>query len=110
MSDMKTIDGYTLEDVVKSVVAVLKPDEVREAETFDGYIPEGTIKEYKDIENYPPIMQAKHIKEFLGISEAFAYEVLNSANCPTLRIGKRMVISKESFLRFLQESEGKQIL
>jgi len=105
----KTTEGYTLEDIVKSVIAVLKPEEVQEVEAFDGFIPEGSVKEYKDIENYPPIMQAKHIKEYLGVSEAFAYEVLNSANCPTIRMGKRMVVAKESFLRFLAESEGKKM-
>ena len=105
----RTIDGYTLEDVVKSVLAVLKPEDEQQAEAFDGYIPEGTVKEYRDIDGYPPIMSAKHIKQFLGISEAFAYEVLNSEACPTIRMGKRMVVAKESFLRFLRESEGKQI-
>ena len=63
----------------------------------------------KMIEDYPPILQAKHIKEYLGISEAFAYEVLNSRNCPTIRMGKRMIVVKESFLRFLKESEGNKI-
>lgn len=109
MTALKTMDGYTLEDVVKSVLAALKPEEIQQAETFDGYIPEGTVKEYRDIDGYPPIMSAKHVKQFLGISEAFAYEVLNSANCPTIRMGKRMVVAKESFLRFLKEAEGKQI-
>lgn len=109
MAEVKTLDGYTLEDVVKSVIAVLKPEEVQEIETFEGYVPEGSVKEFKGIENYPPILQAKHIKEFLGVSEAFAYEVLNSTGCPTIRMGKRMVVAKESFLRFLAESEGKRI-
>ena len=109
MTATRTMDGYTLEDVVKSVIAVLKPEEVQEAEEFEGFIPEGSVKEYKDVENYPPILQAKHIKEFLGVSEAFAYEVLNSANCPTIRMGKRMVVAKESFLRFLAESEGSNL-
>ena len=72
MSEIRTSEGYSLEDIVKSVIAILKPEEVQEVENFDGYIPEGSVKEYKDIENYPPILQAKHIKEFLGISEAFA--------------------------------------
>ena len=105
----RTLDGYTLEDVVKSIMSVLKPEEVQEIEAFDGFIPEGTVKEYKGIESYPPILQAKHIKEFLGVSEAFAYEVLNSSGCPTIRMGKRMVVAKESFLRFLAESEGKKM-
>ena len=63
----------------------------------------------KTIDDYPPIMQAKHIREYLGVSEAFAYEVLNSASCPTIRMGKRMIVAKDSFLKFLSASEGKKI-
>ncbi len=106
---LRTMDGYTLEDVVKYVITTLKPEEVEQVEAFEGLVPEGTVKEYRDIDGYPPMMSAKHVKEYLGISEAFAYEVLNSANCPTIRMGKRMVVSKESFLQFLKDSEGKQI-
>ena len=109
MAEIRTSEGYNLEDIVKSVIAVLRPEEIQEIEHFDGYIPEGTVKEYRDIENYPPILQAKHIKEFLGISEAFAYEVLNSSGCPTIRMGKRMVVARDSFVRFLQQSEGHKI-
>ena len=110
MQEIKTSEGYSLEDIVKSVISVLKPEEVHEVEKFDGYIPEGTVKEYRDIENYPPILHAKHIKEYLGISDTFAYEVLNSASCPTIRIGKRLVVSRDSFVRYLQQSEGSNLL
>jgi hypothetical protein len=55
------------------------------------------------------VLQARHVKEILGVSEAFAYQVLNSKRCPTVRFGKRMVVNKESFFRFLRESEGKRM-
>ena len=63
----------------------------------------------KTIDDYPPIMQAKHVREYLGVSEAFAYDILNSASCPTIRMGKRMVVAKDSFLKFLSASEGQRI-
>ena len=63
----------------------------------------------KTIDDYPPIMQAKHVREYLGVSEAFAYEVLNCTSCPTIRMGKRMVVAKDSFLKFLSASEGQRI-
>jgi len=64
---------------------------------------------HRTIDDYPMILQARHVKEILGVSEAFAYEVLNSAKCPTIRMGKRMVVAKESFFRFLQESENQRM-
>lgn len=65
---------------------------------------------FKAIDEYPPTMQAKDVQEYLGISLAMAYNVLNSASCPTIRIGKRMIVRKESFMQFLENSEGKQIM
>ena len=62
------------------------------------------------LEAYPPVLQARHIRDILGISEGKAYEVLNSRRCPTIRLGKRMVVMKDSFLKFLYDSEGDSIL
>ena len=45
-------------------------------------------KEFRPIEEYPPVLQARHVKEILGISEAKAYEVLNSQKCPTIPHGQ----------------------
>ena len=73
-----------------------------------------TLRNYREpstraIDDYPMYLHARHVRDILGVSEAFAYQVLNSANCPTIRMGKRMVVAKESFLRFLQESESNRM-
>jgi predicted DNA-binding transcriptional regulator AlpA len=60
----------------------------------------------KPIEEYPPVLQAQHVKDILGISEAKAYEVLNSRKCPTIRMGKRMVVIRDSFVEFLYANQG----
>ena len=67
---------------------------------------ETTVKAYRTLEDYPPVLQARHVKEILGISEAKSYEVMNSRKCPTIRMGKRMVVIRDSFIRFLYASEG----
>jgi len=64
------------------------------------------ITAYRPIEEYPPVLQARHVKEILGISESKAYEVLNSRKCPTIRMGKRMVVMKDSFVKYLYANEG----
>lgn len=71
---------------------------------------ETTVKAYKAIEDYPPVLQARHIQEMLSISNGKAYEVLNSKKCPTIRIGKRMVVFKDSFVQFLHSHEGDDIM
>jgi len=65
-----------------------------------------TINEHHALEDYPPVLQARHVKEILGISEAKAYEVLNSRRCPTIRMGKRMVVIRDSFIKYLFANEG----
>jgi len=63
----------------------------------------------KTADDYPPMLQARHVQEFLGVSQAMAYNILNCSTCPTIRFGKRMVVNKDSFLRFLKEAEGKHL-
>lgn len=65
-----------------------------------------TVQAFRALEDYPPVLQAKHVREILGVSEAKAYEVTNSRKCPTIRMGKRMVVIRDSFIRFLYASEG----
>ena len=65
---------------------------------------------FQKIEEYPPVLQARHVREILGISEAKAYEVLNCSKCPTIRMGKRMVVLRDSFIKFLYASEGNDLM
>ena len=68
------------------------------------------IKDFRPIDEYPPVLQAGHVREILGISKAKAYEVLNSRKCPTIRMGKRMVVLRDSFVRFLNANEGGDLM
>lgn len=68
------------------------------------------MKPFRLIEDYPPVLQAKHIREILGISEAKAYEIMNSRKCPTIRMGKRMVVMKDSFVKYLYANEGDSLV
>ncbi len=43
----------------------------------------------------------------LGISRVKAYELANSQGFPKIRIGKRILIPKESLLKWLQEESAK---
>jgi predicted DNA-binding transcriptional regulator AlpA len=109
----RTLDNYTIENIVRSVVLALKSEECQDQEFADedvncpDYEPDRV--DMSILDGYPPILNAKQVKQILGVSESFAYEVMNSSSCPTIRMGKRMVVPKDSFLRFLKGSEGKKI-
>jgi predicted DNA-binding transcriptional regulator AlpA len=47
-------------------------------------------------ESMPDVMDAKQIAEALQISKAGAYNLLNSPDFPTLRIGGRKLVMKNS--------------
>ena len=64
----------------------------------------------RPIAEYPDVLQARHVRDILGISEAKAYEVLNSSKCPTIRMGKRMIVIRDSFMDFLFANQGGDLM
>ena len=62
------------------------------------------LPKYNSNDELPLTMNAKDIAGYLGISLASAYYVLNSKNFPVLRIGKRMLVTKDNFLNWLNSN------
>jgi len=60
-------------------------------------------------EQLPLMLNADLLAETLGISRAGAYELLHAKGFPTIRIGKRMMVSKEHFRRWLDEKSGEAV-
>ena len=58
---------------------------------------------YEDI---PLFLNAHLLSEVLGVSISTAYEVMHEPNFPTLRVGSRMVVPKEKFIRWAEEQSG----
>ena len=54
------------------------------------------------LENLPDVMDAKQLADVLHISKAGAYNLLNSQDFPTLRIGGRKLVMKQDFLEWLR--------
>ena len=103
----KIRSNYQVEEIVKAVLAALQPEPQEEP---DSYVPETAVKTYKVFEDYPDILQAKHVRAILGLSEAKTYEVLNSKKCPSFTAGKRKLIRKESFIEYLEANEGQDLI
>ena len=54
------------------------------------------------LENLPDVMDAEQHAEVLRISKAGAYNLLNSPDFPTLRIGGRKLVMKQDLLDWLR--------
>ena len=48
-------------------------------------------------------LNAEQVAEFMGISRAKAYTLMHSEGFPTIHIGKRMMVSREKLLAWLEE-------
>ena len=59
--------------------------------------------EYNEL---PTMLNASEISKVLGISKAKAYELMNSKEFPTLRIGKRMMVSKEQLIHWINKESS----
>jgi len=57
-------------------------------------------------EQLPLMLNADQLSETLGISRAGAYELMHSKGFPTLRIGKRMMVSKDQLIKWIEARSG----
>ena len=56
----------------------------------------------KDLADYPPTLQAKHIAKYLGISRGAAYNLLKSGELPVVDVpgSKFILVPKAIFIRW----------
>ena len=60
-------------------------------------------------ETMPDVIDAKQIAEALQISKAGAYNLLNSPDFPTLRIGGRKMVMKNDLLEWLKSHTNRKV-
>ena len=56
---------------------------------------------YKSYNDLPLFLNADAVAKVLGVSPSSAYELMHEPGFPTLRIGSRMVVSKEQFIQWV---------
>ena len=62
---------------------------------------------YKTYDDLPLFLNANLVAQVLGVSTSTAYEVMHEPGFPVLRVGSRMVVPKEQFIRWVTEhTEG----
>ena len=59
---------------------------------------------YRTYEELPLMLNADAVKDVLGISISSAYELMHEKDFPVLRVGSRMVVPKEKFIRWVAEN------
>ena len=61
---------------------------------------------YKNYDELPLYLNAELLANTLGISKSSAYELMHEKSFPTLKIGARMVVPKEKFIKWVNDNVG----
>ena len=61
---------------------------------------------YKRYDELPLFLNAATVAKVLGVSPSSGYELMHEQGFPALRIGSRIVIPKEAFIRWVEEHTG----
>ncbi|MCI9577244.1 MAG: helix-turn-helix domain-containing protein [Oscillibacter sp.] len=59
---------------------------------------------YKSYEELPLFLNAKTVARVLGISPSSGYELMHQRDFPTLKIGNRIVVPKEKFMKWVEQN------
>lgn len=58
---------------------------------------------YKSYDELPLLFNAELVGKVLGISSTTAYELLHRADFPSIKIGNRLIVSKEKFIGWVNK-------
>jgi excisionase family DNA binding protein len=62
-------------------------------------------KKHTDFDKLSLLLTVTDISEVLRISRAGAYNLVNSADFPKIKVGKRVLVEKDDFKRWLQKNK-----
>ncbi len=57
---------------------------------------------YKSYDELPLFLNAEMVAKLLGVSPSSAYELMHEKDFPSIRIGNRLIIPKESFQEWVK--------
>ncbi len=60
--------------------------------------------EFKSYEELPLFLNAETVTQVLGIAPSSSYELMHKDGFPVLKIGSRIVVPKEKFIRWVEEN------
>lgn len=59
---------------------------------------------YKSYDELPLFLNAEIVAQALGVAPSSAYELMHEDGFPVLKIGSRIVVPKEKFIRWVEEN------
>lgn len=62
---------------------------------------------FKNYDELPLFLNAETVAKALGIAISSSYELMHEKGFPSLRIGSRLIVPKEKFRAWVEESAGK---
>ena len=62
--------------------------------------------EYKSYDDLPLFLNSETVAKVYGVSPFSGYELMHELGFPVLRIGNRMVVSKEQLIQWVNERAG----
>lgn len=57
---------------------------------------------YQSYDDLPLFLNAEMVAKLLGVSPSSAYELMHEKDFPSMRIGNRLIIPKESFQEWVK--------
>ena len=61
---------------------------------------------YKSYDELPLFLNAEMVAKVLGVSPSTGYELMHEKDFPILKIGNRIVVPKEKFIAWVEQSTG----
>ena len=61
---------------------------------------------YKSYDELPLFLNAEMVAKVLGVSPSSGYELLHETDFPVLKVGSRMVVPKEKFIKWVEQHTG----
>lgn len=61
---------------------------------------------YKSYEELPLFLNATTVAKVLGVAPSSSHELMHEKDFPALRIGNRIVVPKEAFIRWVEQHTG----
>ena len=62
------------------------------------------LSEHKSYDELPLFLNAAMVAKALGVSPSSSYELMHEPGFPVLKVGNRMVVPKENFIRWVEEN------
>ena len=68
------------------------------------------MSNYKSYDELPLFLNAELVAKVLGVSPSSGYELMHEPDFPVLKVGNRMVVPKEKFIEWVEQStKGRKI-